>query len=476
VGILQGLGLNMVRLGVMWAAVEPVQGQFNYTYLTQARALVDMLGANGIVTLVDMHQDLLSPETCGEGIPQWAMDLLITSRACNESVMEEGAHAVGGCKSIREYNLTIDPSTGYPTTESCLQHPFSMLYPTPEVSSAFQSLFTNVNGVQDAFVNFWSVVSGAFADSESVLGYDLINEPFVGDFWRANLLNEVLVPGHTDLTYLQPLYERVAAAIYQQDPTHLLFFEPTPLPDSLPFLGGIVSPVGFNSTPGATIGIPPHQCVLSWHYYSCIAAPSGVCDAQGNPLSSATEVCDKFVSSSFVHRMVDRTRLGGGAMLTEFGACTTGAECVAEITRVTNLADSNLQSWAYWQYKYFHDPTTQSGAAEGLFDPATGLLIADKTKALARTYAQVVQGMPISMQFDPLTAAFNLTYTTVANATAPSMIFAPVIYYPNGLLLALTPATLEYSRHGDRLAPKLASSIMLPFACDASHRPLNRNI
>jgi hypothetical protein len=70
--------------------------------------------------------------------------------------------------------------------------------------------------------------------------------------------------------------------------------------------------------------------------------------------------------------MKDRVRLGGGAMLTEFGGCVQvndtantdaleggGADdadaCVSEIVRVTTLADASTpaQSWAYWQFKYF---------------------------------------------------------------------------------------------------------------------------
>ena len=48
-------GFNFVRLGVMWEAVERVEGQYDETYLNQIEALINKLGRAGIYTLVDMH-------------------------------------------------------------------------------------------------------------------------------------------------------------------------------------------------------------------------------------------------------------------------------------------------------------------------------------------------------------------------------------------------------------------------------------
>ena len=33
--LLQSMGFNTIRLGVLWAGLEPVQGQYNVTYLDQ---------------------------------------------------------------------------------------------------------------------------------------------------------------------------------------------------------------------------------------------------------------------------------------------------------------------------------------------------------------------------------------------------------------------------------------------------------
>jgi hypothetical protein len=122
---------------------------------------------------------------------------------------------------------------------------------TPEASSSFPSLFDNHLGIRDQFVAFWNVTSAAFASSSGVIGYDLLNEPFVGDPWAH--VKEVLAPGFTDKTYLQPMYGEIAQAIRSNDEEHLLFYEPTPLLDTMPFFGGIVSAVGFDRTPGEVV-------------------------------------------------------------------------------------------------------------------------------------------------------------------------------------------------------------------------------
>src|SRR3990167_2706406 len=65
---------NVVRLGVMWPGVMPTSGTVNATYLQVMRGIVDMLGARGIYTIVDLHQDVFSRKFCGEGAPDWLVE------------------------------------------------------------------------------------------------------------------------------------------------------------------------------------------------------------------------------------------------------------------------------------------------------------------------------------------------------------------------------------------------------------------
>ena len=35
--LMASIGYNTIRLGVLWAGLEPIEGQYNMTYLEQAR-------------------------------------------------------------------------------------------------------------------------------------------------------------------------------------------------------------------------------------------------------------------------------------------------------------------------------------------------------------------------------------------------------------------------------------------------------
>ena len=48
-------GLNFVRLGVMWEAVERTPSVYDDAYLQKVNDLVNKLGERGIYTMIDAH-------------------------------------------------------------------------------------------------------------------------------------------------------------------------------------------------------------------------------------------------------------------------------------------------------------------------------------------------------------------------------------------------------------------------------------
>ena len=64
-------GVNIVRLGLIWAAVEPQPGVYDDNYLRKIREYADLCARNGIYIYLDMHQDLYS-DLYGDGAPGWA--------------------------------------------------------------------------------------------------------------------------------------------------------------------------------------------------------------------------------------------------------------------------------------------------------------------------------------------------------------------------------------------------------------------
>ena len=71
--ILRQWGFNAVRLGTMWAGVEPKEGIINSTYLAILEEIVNQLKKYGMYVIMDMHQDVLSSgfdDGSYEGIPR----------------------------------------------------------------------------------------------------------------------------------------------------------------------------------------------------------------------------------------------------------------------------------------------------------------------------------------------------------------------------------------------------------------------
>jgi endoglycosylceramidase len=52
---LQDWGVTLIRLGVMWEAVERTPGVYDDAYLVKIEEIVKRLGEKGIYTMIDAH-------------------------------------------------------------------------------------------------------------------------------------------------------------------------------------------------------------------------------------------------------------------------------------------------------------------------------------------------------------------------------------------------------------------------------------
>ena len=53
--MLSDYGANIVRLGVIWQAVETAPSFYDMDYLNQIELIVDRLAMKGIYTIIDSH-------------------------------------------------------------------------------------------------------------------------------------------------------------------------------------------------------------------------------------------------------------------------------------------------------------------------------------------------------------------------------------------------------------------------------------
>jgi hypothetical protein len=110
---LQDWGMNFVRLGVMWEAVEREPGVYDDAYLDKVEVLINRLGEAGIYTLVDMHQDVFARSICGEGFPDfYAKQVVGTNPTCLGPAMDRWMAPIfeklGICMSMASYGYTLD--------------------------------------------------------------------------------------------------------------------------------------------------------------------------------------------------------------------------------------------------------------------------------------------------------------------------------------------------------------------------------
>jgi endoglycosylceramidase len=176
-------GFDVVRLGVIYSAVEPEPGVISGAYVDAIARTVAELAHDGVYSLLDFHQDQMSTGFGGEGFPSWSVD-------------------TGGLP-VRRFIFPL----GY--TDS------------PALDAAYDNFWADRPGpggvgLQQRFAAAWRYVARVFADDPWVLGYDLFNEPW---------------PAHSSDAQLGAFYSRVIAAIRAVDLRHLIFYEPSVLFD-----------------------------------------------------------------------------------------------------------------------------------------------------------------------------------------------------------------------------------------------------
>lgn len=420
-------GFNFVRLGVMWQAVETSPGVYNTTYLSQINTLINQLGAAGIYTLIDAHQDVFARKICGEGVPNFYAQNL--SDSCGE--LAPVIEGIGACTPFSSFNFTLD-SDGNPSIQDCLKHLFALYYSTPEAADAFKRLYKNIDGLQDKFLAYWNVVSSYYVNNNYVVGYDPINEPLPADLYEEP---SYAVPGVFDKEGLQPLYIKFNNMLRKNDMKKIIFFEPIQN-DMLPILGGIVFNTGFDQAPGGPS--MNNLQVLNDHTYCCQVHNDACIANNGEPPLSLKSQCAKFHKDRLRVRSDDAAKLGVGLMITEFGGCTGSVDCATEITAVTDACDLHLVGWSYWMFKGYNDYTTAGNLLEGLYDN-NGELEPVKLKALQRTYAQAYQGIPIKLFFIAETGYFSTSFTLSPSVNAPTIVFLnEEVMYPNGFDLSVS--------------------------------------
>jgi endoglycosylceramidase len=180
---LRGWGMNAIRLGVSWRALEPARGTIDAAYVARVRKLVRLAGAEGLWVLVDMHQDLWAERFGGNGAPDWA---------------------------------TLDDAQPF------VASPFPFGYLQPAVGRSFTSFWTNRDAIRSEYVRAYAALAKVLAPESAVVGYDALNEPSC-----ELTVAPCGVPPQpaAAASYLEPFYRELIPALKRADANTPTFYE-----------------------------------------------------------------------------------------------------------------------------------------------------------------------------------------------------------------------------------------------------------
>lgn len=391
---LRRYGFNTVRLGMIYAGVEPQPGKIDSAYINDVAKTQALLAKQGVISQIDFHQDLYNERFEGEGWPDWA---------------------------VQDDGLPAEPKAGFPANY------FGM----PALIRAFDNFWANKPaaadgiGLQDHYAAAWRAVAKKFAGRPGLLGYDLMNEPWPGTPWASCLAAEGCP--QFDGTELRGFYERVIPQIRRSDKKSLIWYEPN---------------VIFNFGPATNVGrLPDSRLGFSFHDY-CLAPSAGV--------PGGGEVCESSERTTLANADAHAAQAGSALLLSEFGA----TDDLTTLENTVTLADEHMISWQEWHYCNCEDPTT-TGAGDRqalVLDPAkppTGAnVVWPKLRVLVRPYPQVIAGTPTGYSFDPSTRRFELRYEKArasghgAFGRGVTNVYVPKLHYPKGYKVAVRGASV----------------------------------
>ena len=192
------IGWNAVRLAVSWSRIEPEPGRYDDRYLEWIADTVKLLRSRGLYTIIDFHQDAWSATLAGR-----SGEL---------------------CAPPQQPNVGWDGAPGWATLDGGLPRCQAQVREASgPVWASWQSFLSDSKGpggvgIQTRFHFMVHHVAKRFAQSPSVAGYDLINEPNAY--------------GPFDLKRLSDFYARAIAAIRNAEGRsggfpHLVLYEPS---------------------------------------------------------------------------------------------------------------------------------------------------------------------------------------------------------------------------------------------------------
>lgn len=336
---MHAIGLDFLRLPINWSGYEPTQGAYSDGYLDAVDAAVQCAARAGVLVMIDLHQDAYSKEIGEDGAPRWAIQ---------------------------------------PAPTMLLQGPLDDLgarRSSAQVTAAFATFFDQSDpaGLQAAFFAVLDRVAARWADDPAVIGFEVLNEPPVGD------------------ADVDAFDVAAAAHVRAAAPGKLVMFEPSATRNLFDFA----------PKPSSPFAVP--DAVYAPHVYTYVF------DATDTRLAmlSASDL-DASVSAA----RDEATAWGTPLMIGEYGIGPTQVNADLWMGYSAAVHDKYLASDAFWVWREI------SQGGWGLYD-LDGTERPQVLAWLSRPHASRIAGSTIVNTYDPATRSLHLEASGVSNIFVP---------------------------------------------------------
>ncbi len=494
-------GFNCLRLLTTWEAIEHAgPGQYDTAYLDYLTALCERAGQYGFRIFIDMHQDVWSRMSGGDGAPGWTLsaaglDYTKFKAAGAARVMQYEYDFARGGRQDDRYPQMIWPSNYHLPANGIM---WTLFFGGKTFAPDMLVDGRNIQDyLQDHYLAAQYQVALRLQHMPHVIGFDTLNEPGTGwiglqDIDLPNDL-DIWLPGYNcpftaagaggdklyfshrqgaaldvERDFLVPFFHHVANSIRSLREDWLLFAEISPM---RAFMTGF---------PGNL----PARCVNASHWYDVGTLLQKRFDPRELREAASPSEGYKQVRERFVAELSNLARQPEGEqkipfLIGEFGipydldegaafqAWAAGdhsdvpwAKHELALSLIYDALDQLLASSTQWNYTATNsnDPAIADGwnqedlsiFSRDQHDPQKGPQSgARAVKGFCRPYARAIQGIPHHMEFDWQSDIFSLDFDADPSISGPTEIFVPALHFPKGA--KITAPNCQFRWNGDVL-------------------------
>jgi aryl-phospho-beta-D-glucosidase BglC (GH1 family)/lysophospholipase L1-like esterase len=409
---IRSLGMNIVRLPVMWKALEPRPNPDpaqllpeGVAYLDLLRLLVDALYLCGIYVLIDFHQDIAHEVYGGDGLPDWALAIDADHPRPKASNLKDTKWGLHYYETLLTANDVLVRHTLRSLWRNSLRN--EEIPRAVRLAAKTEAVRTHLEKTIGATARYFQALNGG-QGHPGILGYELINEPHPVGLGKAAF----------ESTHLPEFYANAVTEMAADRPgapgdkTSLIFVEPRMDWTTFSASGPEFQNLAFTQKPSTfldTSRLPANRLALAYHYYDPWTLTYGGLhkpDDMGRKALEWPDVFDRLKQAA-----VDR---GAVPFLTEFGASNDwdahqtdfaggfyGTQTRAYIDLQFRQVERTLVSAVYWQYDlYATDNEKDNWNLENfsLLGPDRRVRNRD---LITRPYPMRSSALPAHVWFDP---------------------------------------------------------------------------